>query len=120
MMKGSVSNPQKVLAGFVETNQFDKIGPYCQQHGISPDYVGIIRSIAGTNPDAALNLAKQAGTRIDINQVAEIFISFNNLQGTTAYLLDVLKENKSEHGHLQTKLLELNITAAPQVAETIM
>jgi hypothetical protein len=40
-----------------------------------------------------LNLAKQAGTRIDIAAVAEIFIGFNNLQGTTAYLLEVLKEN---------------------------
>jgi len=114
------TNPQKVLAGFVETGQFDKIGPYCQQNGISPDYVGIVRSIAGTNPEAALNLAKQAGTRIDINAVAEIFIGFNNLQGTTAYLLEVLKENQPEYGHLQTKLLQLNITAAPQVAETIM
>ncbi len=30
LMKGTVSNPQKVLAGFVETGQLDKIGPYCQ------------------------------------------------------------------------------------------
>jgi clathrin heavy chain len=35
-------------------------------------------------------------------------------------LLDVLKGNKPEEAALQTRLLEMNLMAAPQVADAIM
>ncbi|OMJ87695.1 hypothetical protein SteCoe_10539 [Stentor coeruleus] len=114
-----INNPQKVLIGLMETGQYNKVEQYCNQTGISPDYMSIIRQLAVTNIDSALTLAKQAGKSVDINAVTDIFLSQNNLQAATAYLLEVLKDNLSEQGHLQTKLLELNIVQAPQVAETI-
>lgn len=114
-----VGNPQKVLVGLVETGQYDKVRQYCQQNNIAPDYMSIIRQLASTNPDAALNVAKQAGKNVDINAVSDLFLSQHNLQGATSYLLEVLKEDSPDQGHLQTKLLEMNIIQAPQVAETI-
>ena len=114
-----INNPQKVLVGLMETGQYDKVKQYCSTNGITPDYLSIIKQLAVTNVDSALTLAKQAGKSVDINAVADIFLYQHNLQAATAYLLEVLRDNLPEQGHLQTKLLELNIVQAPQVAETI-
>lgn len=43
----------------------------------------------------------------------------NRIQECTAFLLEALKGNRPEEGHLQTKLFEMNIMAAPNVAEAI-
>jgi hypothetical protein len=53
-------------------------------------------------------------------QVVDIFTSQNMVQQVTSFLLDALKENKPEHGHLQTRLLEMNLMSAPQVADAIL
>lgn len=42
------------------------------------------------------------------------------IQQATAFLLDVLAANKPEQGHLQTRLLEMNLMNAPQVADAIL
>ena len=42
------------------------------------------------------------------------------IQPATSFLLDALKDNKPEQGHLQTRLLELNLVHAPQVADAIL
>lgn len=41
-------------------------------------------------------------------------------QPCTSFLLEVLKGDKPEEGHLQTRLLEMNLQAAPQVADAIL
>lgn len=53
-------------------------------------------------------------------QVVDIFMSQNMIQPATSFLLDALKDNKPEHGHLQTRLLEMNLVHAPQVADAIL
>lgn len=47
-------------------------------------------------------------------------MSQNMIQPATSFLLDALKENKPEQGHLQTRLLEMNLLHAPQVADAIL
>jgi uncharacterized membrane protein YfbV (UPF0208 family) len=44
----------------------------------------------------------------------------NLVQQATAFLLDALKENSPDQGALQTKLLEMNLIHAPQVADAIL
>lgn len=44
----------------------------------------------------------------------------NAIQPVTSFLLEVLREDKPEDGHLQTRLLEINLHAAPQVADAIL
>jgi hypothetical protein len=39
----------------------------------------------------------------------------NMVQQCTAFLLDALKNNRPSEGPLQTRLLEMNLIAAPQV-----
>jgi clathrin heavy chain len=59
------------------------------------------------------------GMQVNIESVAGIFMECNRIQETTAFLLEALKNNNPNEGHLQTRLLEINILAAPNVAEAI-
>ena len=56
----------------------------------------------------------------DISQIVDIFMEQNMVQQCTAFLLDALKNNRPAEGPLQTRLLEMNLMAAPQVADAIM
>ena len=52
----------------------------------------------------------------EINQIVDIFMEQNMVQQCTAFLLDALKNNRPSEGPLQTRLLEMNLMAAPQVS----
>lgn len=56
----------------------------------------------------------------DINQIVDIFMEQNMVQQCTAFLLDALKHNRPNEGALQTRLLEMNLMSAPQVADAIL
>lgn len=53
-------------------------------------------------------------------QVVDVFMSQNMIQPATSFLLDALKDNRPEQGPLQTRLLEMNLLHAPQVADAIL
>ncbi len=77
-----------------------------------------------TNPENGAEFAAQlandeGGLLVNMEQVVDIFMSQNMIQPATSFLLDALKDNKPEQGHLQTRLLELNLVHAPQVADAI-
>ena len=42
------------------------------------------------------------------------------IQQATAFLLDALKDNRPDQGAQQTRLLEMNLLNAPQVADAIL
>ena len=56
----------------------------------------------------------------DINQIVDVFMETNMIQQCTAFLLDALKANRPAEGPLQTRLLEMNLMYAPQVADAIL
>lgn len=59
----------------------------------------------------------------DINgdiQVVDVFMSQNMIQQATSFLLDYLRDNNPEHAYLQTRVLEMNLIHAPQVADAIL
>lgn len=117
--------PGKVIASFAELGQFDKILLYSKKVGHSPDYANLLQHLARTNPDKASEFATQLindenGPLVDLERVIDIFMSQNMIQQATSVLLDALKENKPEQGHLQTRLLEMNLMHAPQVADAIL
>jgi clathrin heavy chain len=58
-------------------------------------------------------------THIEL-QVVDIFMAQNMIQPATSFLLDALKDDKPEQAHLQTRLLEMNLMHAPQVADAIL
>lgn len=117
--------PNKVVACFAETGQYDKILLYAKKVGYHPDYAALLQHVMRVNPEKGTEFASQlandeGGPLVDIERVVDIFMSQNLIQPATSFLLDALKDNKPEQGHLQTRLLEMNLLHAPQVADAIL
>ena len=125
---------------FAETGQFQKIVLYAKKVGYTPDYVYLLRSVMRVNPEQGAQVnaricftpgfvslssqifAQFAGMLVadaeplaDITQIVDVFMEQNMVQQCTAFLLDALKNNRPAEGPLQTRLLEMNLMAAPQV-----
>lgn len=116
--------PNKVIQCFAETGQFQKIVLYAKKVNYSPDYVFLLRSVMRTNPEQGAGFASMLVADeeplADINQIVDIFMEQNMVQQCTAFLLDALKNNRPSEGSLQTRLLEMNLMSAPQVADAIL
>jgi clathrin heavy chain len=41
---------ERVIQGLIETGQHDKIIPYCQKVGYTPDFTKILRNMVPVNP----------------------------------------------------------------------
>ncbi|KAI8917358.1 hypothetical protein BC831DRAFT_485343 [Entophlyctis helioformis] len=117
--------PQKVISSFAETGQYNKIILYAQKVGYQPDYVYLLQYIMRIDPDkgsefATLLINNEGGPLVNLEGIVDVFASLNMVQQATSFLLDALKENKPEHAALQTRLLEMNLLHAPQVADAIL
>eukprot|EP00111_Clytia_hemisphaerica_P010235 TCONS_00029917-protein len=116
--------PDKVIMCFAETGQFQKIVLYAKKVGHTPDYVMLLRNVMRSNPEAG---AQFAGMLIqddeplaELNAIVDVFMEYNMIQQCTSFLLDALKNNRPSEGPLQTRLLEMNLMSAPQVADAIL
>lgn len=113
-----------MIQSFAETGQFQKIVIYAKKVSYTPDYIFLLRQVMRTNPDQgaafAAMLVADEEPLADINQIVDIFMEQNMVQQCTAFLLDALKNNRPTEGHLQTRLLEMNLMSAPQVADAIL
>ncbi|KAE9401911.1 ARM repeat-containing protein [Gymnopus androsaceus JB14] len=110
---------------FAETGQIEKIVLHAKKVGYSPDYVALLQHVVRVNPEKGAEFASQlvndeAGPMVDVERVVNIFMSQNMIQLATSFLLDALKDNKPEQGPLQTRVLEMNLMHAPQVADAIL
>ncbi|RWS16792.1 Clathrin heavy chain 1-like protein [Dinothrombium tinctorium] len=116
--------PNKVIQCFAETGQFQKILLYAKKVGFQPDYILLLRQIMRINPDHGASFAQMLVADeeplADINQIVDVFMESNLVQPCTAFLLDALKHNRPTEGNLQTRLLEMNLMTAPQVADAIL
>ena len=117
--------PNKVVACFAETGQFAKIVLYAKKVGYTPDYATLLRHVVRVNPEQGAEFASslvtdEDGPLVDVERVADIFFSQNMVPQATSFLLDALKDNRPEQGALQTRLLEVNLLNAPQVADAIL
>ncbi|XP_013781374.1 clathrin heavy chain 1-like [Limulus polyphemus] len=116
--------PNKVIQCFAETGQFQKIVLYAKKVGYTPDYTTLLRQVMRINPDQGASfsqmLVQDNESLADINQIVDVFMEFNLVQQCTSFLLDALKNNRPSEGPLQTRLLEMNLMTAPQVADAIL
>ncbi|XP_014670791.1 PREDICTED: clathrin heavy chain 1-like, partial [Priapulus caudatus] len=116
--------PNKVIQCFAETGQFNKIILYAKKVGFTPDYIFLLRSVMRVSPDQGLQFAQMLVADdeplADIQQVVDVFMESNLIQQCTSFLLDALKNNRPAEGALQTRLLEMNLMSAPQVADAIL
>lgn len=115
---------QKVIAAMAETGNFEQILPYSKEVGYTPDFNALLQHIVRVNPERgaefASTLAKEDANLIDTTRVLDIFQSQGMIQQATAFGLDVLSANREEDGPLQTRLIEMNLMNAPQVADAIL
>lgn len=118
--------PEKVINCFIARGEFDKIVAYAIQTNYRCDYTFMLQNLVRSNPQGALDFAQKLATAengplVDISSVVDIFMQVNRIQETTAFLLEALKNNRSEEGQLQTRLLEINLLGgSPQVADAIL
>ncbi|OQR71823.1 clathrin heavy chain 1-like [Tropilaelaps mercedesae] len=117
--------PSKVVQRFAETGQFQKIILYSKKVGYLPDYIQILRQVVRVAPDQGPVVIQMlvADGEQPLAHVAQIFDEFmeaNLVEQCTAFLLDALKHNRPTEGALQTRLLEMNLITAPQVADAIL
>eukprot|EP00049_Salpingoeca_infusionum_P005686 m.95267 g.95267 ORF g.95267 m.95267 type:complete len:1670 (+) comp13054_c0_seq1:74-5083(+) len=115
----------KVVQCFAEMGDFDKIVLYSKKVGYTADYIHILRMILRSNPDKSVEYAKSLvrddPPLADLDQVVQPFMEMGLVQPCTQFLLEALKDNKPEHGELQTKLLEMNLSSGnAQVADAIL
>lgn len=112
--------PPKVVQCFAETGQFQKIIVYAKKVGYTPDYIFLLRNLTRINPDQGLQFAQMLvqdqEPLVDLEQVVNVFMDQGLVQQCTSFLLDALKHNRPSEGHLQTRLLEMNLMSAPQVS----
>ncbi|CEP62929.1 clathrin heavy chain LALA0_S06e07162g [Lachancea lanzarotensis] len=116
----------KVITALAELQQFDKILPYAQKVGFQPNYAILISNLLRSSPDKASEFATSllqsptTSSELDIEKIADIFFNQNFVQQGTSFLLDALKGDTPDQGHLQTRVLEVNLLHAPQVADAIL
>eukprot|EP00210_Caulerpa_lentillifera_P001245 g1201.t1 len=123
IFEGSGSS-SKVVAALAEKGDLQELMKYAGATGQTPDFMYLLQSMMMNNPQGAVSLAKmisnQPNPPIEINTITDLFLQRNMIREATAYLLDVLKEDKPEHAALQTKVLEINLVTNPNVADAIL
>ncbi|KAI9281895.1 hypothetical protein BY458DRAFT_498367 [Sporodiniella umbellata] len=117
--------PNKVVLCMAENRQYEKILAYSKSAGYSPDYASLLFNIARSEPDKASEFATalvndESGPLVDPAKVVDVFQSQNMFQQATAFLLDYLNGDREEDAALQTRVLEMNLVHAPQVADAIL
>src|SRR6266404_400233 len=104
--------PNKIVACFAEAGQMEKIILYSKKVGYATDYVVLLQHIMRTDPVKGTEFTTQlenddSGLLVDVGRVVDIFLSQYMIQPATSFLLDALKDNKQEAGHLETCPLEM-------------
>jgi clathrin heavy chain len=113
----------KVVAVYNELGRIDEAMKYAQLNGVQVNVAESLRSMIDMNPEGALQYAKslyQKDKNINVREIADMFLQRNRIQEFTSLLFDCMRENRAEDANYQTKVLEVNIMIAPQIAESIM
>ncbi|KAF5915644.1 hypothetical protein HPG69_015264, partial [Diceros bicornis minor] len=110
--------PSKVIQCFVETGQFQTLVLYAKKVGYAPDWIFLLKSVMRISPDQGLQfsqmLMQDEESLGNSDQIVDVFMENSLIQQCTSFLLDALKNNRPSEGHLQTRLLEMNLIHAPQ------
>ncbi|PVV00105.1 hypothetical protein BB559_000117 [Furculomyces boomerangus] len=114
----------KAVNCFAQLGQFDKISLYSQKTGFVPNWSDLLNQASKLDGDKACTLAtmlvKAQPPLMSADAAASILMGHNLIPQTTSFLLDALRDNNESDGPLQTKLLEINLMHAPQVADAIL
>ncbi|KAF8821696.1 putative clathrin heavy chain [Cardiosporidium cionae] len=114
----------KVVQSFVEQGQYEQIVAYCNKVNYQADFTTILRNIVAINPEGTAvfcqKLLDQDPPLVDINQVIDILSQQSRLQELTSILLEYLKTDRADQGHIQTRLLELNLLNVCKIIKNLI
>jgi len=121
--------PEKTILCFLRMGHWDKVTEYAKKENYTPNYPQLLRSLhQAKREDAqpfAFRLSKEG--LLSPDQAMMIFLQPGpgqspDVESAVGYLLKYLSErgDRDEDAKLQTQLLELSLTGAPQVADAIM
>lgn len=115
----------RIIDSLLQRGEYSKVLKYCEKVNFQANYLDLFRKLVMVSPDDAVKFAielnEKPTTKLDANVVVDVFIQASMIKHATAFLLDVLKDDKLEDGPLQTRLLEINLRySPPQVADQIL
>jgi len=115
----------KIIDNLLRVGDFERVLAYCDKVNYDPDYLYLFRKLVQINRDAAVKFAARVYETkpgfIDPNTIVDIFVQGQMIKQATAFLLEILKEDKEEDAELQTRLLDINLMYSPvQVADSIL
>jgi clathrin heavy chain len=110
-------NSPKLIQMRVQSGQIDSVLSSARPE----ELIAQIKSMALTNPAAALNLARGAvkSGKVGYQPIAEIFLNCNLINELTSFSLEAMP-NTPDNSNWQTKILEMNLKLNASVAETIL
>lgn len=115
---------EKIVDSLIMRGDHERVIQYCEKVNYTPNHVDLFRKLATVNPDSAVKYAisiHEKGEPMDPNIVVDTFVQGRMIKAATAYLLEILKEDRPEDGPMQTKLLEINLLYSPvTVADSIL
>ena len=118
----------KIIMVLIQQGEWQNIIEYVKrEQEFSVDWTELLQKVCDMgNTEGASSLAQALSHEasvpdLDHNKILEMFVAKHAIRPATAYLLEVLNEDKPEYGPLQTRLLEINLMySPPQVANKIL
>jgi len=121
--------PQKTILCFLRMGHWDKVMEYAKKENYTPDYPTLLRQLHQAKREDAKNFAGMLAKEglLNAEETLRIFLSPGpgqspDVESAVHFLLQYLsgRGDRDEDAALQTQLLELSLTGAPQVADAIM
>jgi len=118
--------PAKTILCFIQLGQSSKIVQYCKTENYTPKWGDLLGHVQRLKRDDVKGFAQQLVEEnyLSAQEIVNVLLGSgrNDVEKTTEFLLDYLQTrgDREEDAELQTKLLEINLRAAPQVAEAIL
>jgi len=116
--------PEKTILCFLNMGHWDKVQEYAKKNNYTPNYPMLLGKLLQAKRDDAKPFAlmlSQSG-QISPQDCINIFVQGGAIEVAVGYLLEYLQSrgDRDEDADLQTKLLEMALTGAPQFADAIM
>ncbi|ETO05096.1 hypothetical protein RFI_32304 [Reticulomyxa filosa] len=118
--------PQKTILCFIQLGQASRVVEYCKQENYTPKWPELLAHVQQMRRDDVKEFAQSLVDQnfLSAADVMTVLLGSgrNDVEKTTEFLLDYLRNrgDREEDAELQTKLLEINLRAAPQVAKAIL
>jgi clathrin heavy chain len=118
--------PEKAILCFIQLGQSSKVVEYAKSVSYTPNWAELLARVQSFRRDDVKDFAQMISTSgfMTATEIVDALLGGgrSDVEKATEFLLDYLKErgDRKEDAELQTRLLEMNLRTAPQVAAAIL